>query len=198
VDAGILEASNPSIPETVDRFCILDEMAETGVAGASILALELDASKGLDRSEKALDVDEGVAVGSGGGGMLVLEEGNCRTDPLVGLGFDTASFALLILASHPLTKSTDFPVRACPYGLSIPIPNPTSLPVGAALAPEPSVSRPLAIILATFLLMGVLGGEFPLPAIAANELKLLAEVEPGVVRCEGLLEVEDVLWSRRV
>jgi hypothetical protein len=76
VDSGILEASNPSIPETVDRFCILDEMAETGVAGVSMLALELEASNGLDRSEKALYVDEGVAVGSGGGGMLVLEEGN--------------------------------------------------------------------------------------------------------------------------
>jgi hypothetical protein len=182
VDSGILEASNPSIPETVDRFCILDEMAETGDAGVSILALELDASSGLYRSEKALEVDEGVAVGNGGGGMLVLEEGNWRMDPLVGLGFVITSFALLILASQPLTKSTDFPARPCPYVLSIPIPNPTSFPVGAALCPEYSVSRPLAIIRATFLLIGVLGGEFPLPAIAANELKLLAEFEPGVVR----------------
>jgi hypothetical protein len=52
-------------------------------------------------------------------------------------------------------------------GLSIPIPNPT-----------PSVGG-FAIIRATFLLIGVLGGELPL-AIAAKELKPLADVEPGV------------------
>lgn len=53
-------------------------------------------------------------------------------------------------------------------GLSIPIPNPTPFPSGG-----------FAIIRATFLLIGVLGGELPL-AIAARELKPLADVEPGV------------------
>ena len=80
-----------------------------------------------------------------------------------------ASLDFEIFASHPLAKSIDRPPLECPIvaGLSIPTPSPTPSEGG------------FAIIRATFLLIGVLGGELPL-AIAAKELKPLADVEPGV------------------
>jgi hypothetical protein len=69
--SGILEASNSSIPDTVDRFWNLEVVIEAGVEAVSILALELEASNGLDLSEVKLDEEDGVVVGKGGGGMLL-------------------------------------------------------------------------------------------------------------------------------
>ena len=69
----------------------------------------------------------------------------------------------------------------------MPSPSPTPIPVGL-LVPVlerdhsgPPSFPPSATIRATFLLIGVLGGESP-PAMAASEPRLLDEVEPGVVR----------------
>lgn len=158
--------------------------------------IEVDTEvEGVTTDSTDVEVED-VGSGGGGGGIVV-----CLIDDLVGLGFAIWSFALLIFASHPLTRSTDFPFGRCVLSLpSIPRPSPTSMPVGLFPA-DPVVdcdhppSFPSATIRATFLLIGVLGGELP-PAIAASEPRLLDDVEPGVVR--WLLVVEEVRVNKRV
>jgi hypothetical protein len=101
VDSGSLEASNPSVPDTVVRFCAREVDAPILVPASGVVS-------GLDLTDWKLE-DGGVAVPvCTGGGAIV--DGDWRTDPLVGLEFVVVSFACEILASHPLAKSIDFPL----------------------------------------------------------------------------------------
>jgi hypothetical protein len=103
VESGSLEASNPSIPDTVVRFCARE-------VDAPILVPESEVVSGLDLTDWKLE-DGGVAVPICKGGGAIMD-GDWRTDPgpFVGLEFDIVSFACEILASHPLAKSIDFPL----------------------------------------------------------------------------------------
>lgn len=88
--SGTLDASNPSMPDTVAR------LVARGVAVLSVSAEAVLAS----------DDAGGVVDGTGGGGMVV-----CREGGLTGLVVADWSPACEILASQPRTKSTERPFR---------------------------------------------------------------------------------------
>ena len=118
--AGILVISKPSMPDTVVRFWARVEV-EDGSKVEPIEVVTEDEGVMIESTDEDVDAD-----GRGGGDIAV-----CLIDALVGLGLTTWSFALVIFASHPRTRSTDLPLGPCVGPLALmPSPNPTSIPVG--------------------------------------------------------------------